>query len=214
MPSTSTRSADLIGPGEYSVVHPAARGLGVALVPLLAAVVFNERPSALGAAGVALVLVGIGALHLFPRPPAGVRRSAAKGTGWAALTGVTIAIYSLVDKAGVARLHPIPYIMLMGLGTTVLLLPVAVARRRALGREWAVNRRAIIAGATMTLTGYLLVFFAFRLSKVGYVVAARELSLVISTFIGALWLGEGRLAPRLLGASVILAGVACVALAR
>lgn len=48
----------------------------------------------------------------------------------------------------------------------------------------------------------------------GYVVAARELSIVFSTIIGSLWLGEGRLGPRLLGAGVILAGVACVALAR
>ncbi|MBI3029841.1 MAG: EamA family transporter, partial [Candidatus Rokubacteria bacterium] len=59
-----------------------------------------------------------------------------------------------------------------------------------------------------------LVLFAYRLSKVGYVVAARELSIVFSAIIGSLWLGEGRLGPRLLGALVILAGVACVALAR
>jgi len=37
---------------------------------------------------------------------------------------------------------------------------------------------------------------------------------VFSAVIGSLWLGEGRLGPPLLGALVILAGVACVALAR
>jgi drug/metabolite transporter (DMT)-like permease len=74
--------------------------------------------------------------------------------------------------------------------------------------------RAILAASTMNLTAYLLVLFAFRLSKVGYVVAAREVSIVFSTVIGSLWLGEGRLGPRLLGAGVILAGVTCVALAR
>jgi len=46
------------------------------------------------------------------------------------------------------------------------------------------------------------------------VVAARERSILFSAFIGSLWLGEGRLAPRLAGASVVLAGVICVALAR
>ena len=35
-----------------------------------------------------------------------------------------------------------------------------------------------------------------------------------AALIGSLWLGEGRLAPRLAGASVVLAGVVCVALAR
>ena len=45
-------------------------------------------------------------------------------------------------------------------------------------------------------------------------VAGRELSVVVSTPIGSLWMKEGRLLPRLAGAAVVLAGVVCVALAR
>ena len=63
-------------------------------------------------------------------------------------------------------------------------------------------------------SGLHLVLFALRLSKTGYVVAARELSIVLSAVIGSLWLREGRLGPRLAGATIVLAGVACVALAR
>jgi len=203
--------------GEFSLVYPIARGLGVALVPLLALPVFDERLSPLGTAGVALVVVGIVGLHLTPRSLSQIRARAGRlgaGTWWAVLTGLLIATYSLVDKAGVASLHPVPYIGLLGLGVSVALLPALRARGEALRREWAVNRRALVVASTMTLTGYLLVLFAYRLSKVGYVVAARELSIVFSAIIGSLWLGEGRLGPRLLGALVILAGVACVALAR
>jgi drug/metabolite transporter (DMT)-like permease len=130
------------------------------------------------------------------------------------VTGLTIAAYSLVDKAGVARLHPMPYIALMGAGLSVVLAPVVLADRPALRREWRRHWRTILVASAMNLTSYLLVLFAFRLSKVGYVVAARELSILFSAFIGSLWLGEGRLAPRLAGASVVLAGVVCVALAR
>jgi len=203
--------------GEFSLVYPIARGLGVALVPILALFVFNERLSPLGTTGVTLVVVGIIGLHLTPGSlkqigARGTRLSA--GTWWAVLTGLLIGTYSLVDKAGVARLHPVPYIGLLGLGVSVALLPAVRARGEALRREWAVNRRALVVASTMTLTGYLLVLFAYRLSKVGYVVAARELSIVFSAIIGSLWFGEGRLGPRLLGALVILAGVACVALAR
>jgi drug/metabolite transporter (DMT)-like permease len=57
------------------------------------------------------------------------------------------------------------------------------------------------------------VLFAFRLANTGYVVAAREASIVLSVLIGWLWLGEGGLRRRLVGAAVVLAGVACVALA-
>ena len=200
--------------GDFSRVYPMARGLGVALVPLIALPVFGERLSWLGSLGVGLVVVGIVWLG---RGPSAARPAAARalgaGTVWAVVTGVTIASYSLVDKAGVARLHPMPYIALMGLGLSVVLSPIVLLDRAALAHEWRRRWRTILVASAMNLTSYLLVLFAFRLSKVGYVVASRELSILFSAFIGSLWLGEGRLAPRLAGASVVLAGVICVALA-
>jgi drug/metabolite transporter (DMT)-like permease len=129
------------------------------------------------------------------------------------LTGLTIAAYALVDKAGVSRLHPVPYIGLMFVGSLLLLLPMAIVRSDRFRREWAANWRAIVAASAMSLTAYLLVLFAFRLSKAGYVVAAREVSIVISVVIGRLWFGEENLAARLGGAALVLAGVVCLALA-
>lgn len=203
--------------GEFSVVYPVARGLGVALVPVLAVGFFNERPSPLGATGIGLVVAGIVSLHLAGRAWAGAAaalRHLGPGTWWAMATGLTTAAYSLVDKAGVARLHPVPYIALMFLGMSLMLLPVVLADPPALGREWAVNWPSILVAAVMMLSAYLLVLFAFQLSKAAYVVAAREVSIVLSALIGSLWFKEGALARRLAGAAVVLAGVACVALAR
>lgn len=201
--------------GDFSRVYPMARGLGVALVPLVALPLFGERLSWLGSLGVGLVVLGIAALGVMPAATtASIARARGAGTAWAVVTGLTIAAYSLVDKAGVARLHPTLYIALMGAGLSAVLAPIALADRPALGREWRRHWRTILVASAMNLTSYLLVLFAFRLSKVGYVVAARELSILFSAFIGSLWLGEGRLAPRLGGAAVVLAGVVCVALAR
>jgi drug/metabolite transporter (DMT)-like permease len=201
--------------GDFSRVYPMARGLGVALVPLMALPIFGERLSWLGSLGIGLVVVGIAWLGRRASPShalAGI--GAGAGTVWALVTGATIASYSLVDKAGVARLHPMAYIALMGLGISVVLSPIALANRRAVATEWRQRWRAILVASAMNLTSYLLVLFAFRLSKVGYVVASRELSILFSAFIGSWWLGEGRLTSRLAGASVVLAGVLCVALAR
>ncbi|HEY7650398.1 MAG TPA: DMT family transporter [Methylomirabilota bacterium] len=203
--------------GEFSVVYPVSRGLGVALVPVLAAVFFDERPSALGAVGVALVVAGIVALQLIsagPRRMGNARRDMAPGVWWALAAGLTIAGYSLVDKGGVARLHPVPYIQLMFLGMSLLLLPVVLADPNPLRREWTANWRTIIPAAVMTMGAYLLVLFAFQLSKAAYVVATREVSIVLSALIGSVWFEEGRLLSRLAGAAVVLAGVVCVALAR
>ncbi len=200
--------------GDFSRVYPIARGLGVALVPVAALMVFGERLSPLGTAGIALVVAGVAGLHLTAPWRGGARPPASgSGTAWALLTGLLIASYSIVDKAGVARLHPLPYIGLMGFGMSALLVPVVLRDRAALAREWRENWQTIVVASAMNLTSYLLVLFAFRLSKVGYVVAARELSIPFSAFIGSLWLGEGPLLPRLAGASIVLAGVVCVALA-
>ena len=198
--------------GAYSLVYPVARGLGVALVPLLALLLFDERLSPIGTLGVALVVTGIAALHLLPARPAGSPRLGA-GLLWPVITGFTIAGYSLVDKAGVARINPIPYIMFMEVGCALLGLPLLWVRPGAVRKELTGWRRIVLAGVMSTLA-YTLVLFAFRMSKTGYVVAARELSIVLSALIGSLWLREGRLAPRLAGAAIVLAGVACIAMAR
>jgi drug/metabolite transporter (DMT)-like permease len=198
----------------YSLVYPVARGLGVALVPVLALLIFDERLSRVGTLGVALVVAGIAALHVLRGRPAGeppVRLG--QGLLWPVLTGLTIATYSLVDKAGVQRINPVPYIMLMEAGCALVGLPLLFLRRDTVRRE-AKNWRTIVLAGLMSTLAYTLVLFAFRVSKTGYVVAARELSIVLSALIGSLLLREGRLAPRLAGAGVVLAGVVCIALAR
>ena len=109
-----------------------------------------------------------------------------------------------------ARLHPFAYIWLMEMGSCALLTPVALAKGALTRREWHANRGTIAAAALMSPTGYLLVLFAFQFSKTGYVVAAREMSIVLSAVIGSVWFKEGGLRRRLAGAVVVLAGVACV----
>lgn len=201
------------GAGDLSLVYPIARGLGVALVPLAALAIFDERLSPLGSLGVVLVAAGIFVLHW--RPGGWARAAlAGSGTGWALATGVLIAAYSLLDKAGVSRISPLAYIWLMEVGSSVLLTPVALAKRDVMRREWRMNRKTIAAVALMSPTAYLLVLFAFQMSKTGYVVAAREMSIVLSAIIGSVWMKEGALGQRLAGAGVVLAGVVCVAYAR
>lgn len=198
--------------GDLSLVYPIARGTGVALAATLALFFFGERLSPMGTLGVALVVLGIFSLHWGPRLSRA--RVLGPGTAWALITGLAIAGYSLVDKAGVGRLHPLLYIGLMEVGASLLLLPAVLARPDLLRREWRTNWRTIVLVAVMSPSGYLLVLFAFQLSKTGYVVAAREISIVFSALIGGLVLREGARGRRLAGAAVVAAGVVCVALAR
>ena len=99
-------------------------------------------------------------------------------------------------------------------GSCLSLLAPVLARRGSLSREWRENRRSVLASAVLSPGAYLLVLFAFQLSKAGYVVAGREVSIVISALMGSLWMKEGALGQRLLGAGVVASGVICVAFAR
>ena len=198
--------------GDFALVYPVARGLGVALSPPLAALLFGERMSWLGASGVALVVVGIVLSGLSARA-SGLASALAKGGGYAVLTGLLIAAYTLVDAAAARRMHPLPYVALSTLGAVIILAPIA-RRRGKLAGEWRANRRTILLASTMNLSGYVLVLLAYRLAKTGYVVATREVSIVLSAFVGSVLLGEGHARARMGAAAVILAGVAMVAMAR
>jgi drug/metabolite transporter (DMT)-like permease len=204
--ATSYRHAD------FSIVYPVARGLGVALTPLLALALFAEWISPLGAAGIALVVVGIG-LSAGRASPDGPARSG-RGVGWAVATGLLIGVYSILDSAGARRVHPVVYLCTLTLGSVMLCAPLVLRRRAALVAEWRHNWRTILLASTMNLSGYVLVLFAYRLSKTGYVVACRELSIAIAPLLGRVLLGETHVATRAAGTAVIVAGVVCVALAR
>ena len=155
------------GSGDFSLVYPIARGLGVALVPLGALIFLDERLSPLGALGVALVslhflalalvavgagIVGINLRHVSAAPSVGETRRRRAGIGWAVVTGLTVCAYSLVDKAGVARLNPLPYLAIMGVGMSLVLFPAVRGRPGALRREWRSNWPAILVASTMNLT--------------------------------------------------------------
>ena len=199
--------------GDFSVVYPMARGMGVALVPMGAYYFFDERLSRLGILGIAFTGLGIFVLH-WRRGAWSEDALLRPGTGWAIATGLCIASYSLVDKVGVSHINPLPYLWAMMLGSCVSLLPAVRARPGSMAREWRENRLAVLLSGVLSPGGYLLVLLAFRLSKAGYVVAGREVSIVISALIGSILLREGRLPQRLLGAAVVAFGVVCVALAR
>ena len=207
--------------GALSLAYPIARGTGVALVPLLALPLVHERISLAGGVGIALVVAGILVMHQEPlralvRQPLGIaagqRSGVNLGTFFALLTGLAICAYSLVDKAGVARVHPVVYGYLLMAGMTLGLSPYILTRRRAgLRREWDENRVPILVVGLLVLGTYLIILTAMRLTAVSYIVALREVSIVIGAVLGVWVLGEGGGRERIPGAVLILAGVLAIA---
>jgi uncharacterized membrane protein len=203
--------------GDLSLVYPLSRGSGPLFVPILAIIFLQEQLSFAGIVGISLVILGIYSIHLksfsvvsFLEPFRALRGSASV---WALCTGGTIAGYSLVDKVGVGLVYPPVYIYLMFVISLLLLSPyVLVTQRDALKLEWLVNKGPVLIDGFLVLFTYLMILFAFRLSKVSYVVAAREVSIVFSAFLGIVWLKEKHASQKIAGAALIALGVVFIGL--
>jgi len=203
--------------GDLSLVYPLSRGSGPLLVPIFAITFLQEHLSLMGGLGIALVVMGIYIIHLnsfnldaMIEPFRAMRGSASI---WALFTGGTIAAYSLVDKVGVDLVYPPVYIYLMFVISLLLLSPyVLIKAREDLKLEWQVNRGPILIDGFLVLFTYLMILFAFQLSKVSYVVAAREVSIVFSALLGIFWLKEAHAPQKGAGSALIALGVVFIGL--
>ena len=188
---------------DMSVAYPIARGAAPALAAAGAVAFFNEPIDVWIACGIALVsggvlLVGLGR---------SVSRSA---IAWATATGVTIAIYTVVDAQGV-RAAPsaqsyIAWIFLMlgggiGVAFAVWRGPRFMLAARS---EW---RAGLFAGA-MSIVTYGLALWAYRLGDTPRLAALRETSIVFATLIAVFVLKERVTAARYAGIGVIALGAA------
>ncbi len=61
---------------------------------------------------------------------------------------------------------------------------------------------------------YLMILFALRMSKVSYVAAVREVSIVLSAYYGIVLLGEKHGKQKLIGAVLITLGVVSIGLSQ
>jgi uncharacterized membrane protein len=207
--------------GDLSVVYPIARS-APAFLPLVAVPLLGDRVTALGVAGIAIVVAGMWAVQL---EAGGGRlpRFSAPGAGFAWLTLAASVGYSLSDKAAMARLAgvawhaPIPravfWYLLLCAGGSLVFGPLAL-RRLPRGALPALARRELrmaLVAAAVGLAGYGLILHAFRVAPVSYVVAVRQSSVVFALGLGAIRLRERPSRVRVLGALATVAGVVLVA---
>lgn len=201
--------------GALSLAYPVARGTGVLLVPVLAVPLFSESPTAPGIAGILAILAGLLAMAVPDKPSALIPLvgNPRKGLMYAVITGLAIAAYSLVDKGGVARVHPMVYVYAIFLIASIGMAPFVLSQRMAaLRNEWHSNRPAVLIGGILPLGTYLIVLLAMRLAAVSYVVPLRETSIVFSTLLGAQVLHEHVSRARLIASGLIAAGVLAIAI--
>ena len=183
---------------DLSLVYPVARGLAPVLALTLVVASGGATPSALGVAGVVAVTGGVLLIR-------GARGSLF-GLAFGAVIAATIAGYTVLDRHGIQHAAALPYLLLVLVGPA-LVYSLAIGRSRLVGAlRPATTALGIAAG-----TAYLFVLLALRLASAPAVAAVRETSVVIATAFAATILGERVGLPRLLGAILVAAGVALLA---
>lgn len=197
--------------GDVSVVYPLARGTGPLLSVVFAIILLGERPGILSLIGAAVVITGVVIIGLAGgRTGSRVHRP---GVLWGLAVGVIIAVYTLWDSNAVINggMPPLGYYWAVVSGA--LLLTPAVLRQRAvvlptITQHWP----TVLVVGVLSPLAYVLILFAVQLESVSIVAPAREVSVVLVSLAGWLWFKEKHPVQRIIGATIVLLGVALLAL--
>ncbi|QGZ63958.1 EamA family transporter [Paraburkholderia acidisoli] len=196
--------------GDFGQIYPIARGLSPLLVFAGAFAFAHEAMRPLAASGVALVSLGIMSLA-FRR---GMRFSG-ESVPYALLTGLFIAVYSVIDGLG-ARLagNALSYIMWVYLLWNVPQFIIVCKLRGGVAQMFASKSnaaRGMIAGL-LALSAYCLVIEAFRYLPIATVSALRELSSIFAVLIGWLFMHEKLTARRMIACALVTCGAVLIRL--
>jgi drug/metabolite transporter (DMT)-like permease len=195
--------------GDLSFAYPLMRGVAPLIVTVLGVLFLGEHPSATTLVGIALISTGIVLIAWFAsgrHPPA--------AAGWALANASIIALYTLVDGAGVrtsgnAASYVCWLIFLEGLPFLAWVYwRRGMGAARYIGSRW----RRGLAGGAASLAAYGIVLWAMTRAPVAVVAALREVSVLFAALIGALVLKEGFGWRRMAGAATVVAGVAALKL--
>ena len=204
--------------GDMSIIYPLVRAIPVAAVALID---WARRGGIRPGAALGMALVAAGCLWLGREQS---RRAGPGGRGGAAalafvlLTAAGTVAYSLLDEyamrfvrgAGGAYLYVYWEFAL----TALFLAPLLALRpeRAYLQGMKSGDWRLVGMVSFLNLLTYGLVVWALQTSKVSYVVAFRQLSIVVGVVLAGAVLGEERLLRRAPAAGAVFAGVLLVGL--
>jgi drug/metabolite transporter (DMT)-like permease len=202
--------------GDMSHAYPLMRGSAPLLVACCNGALFGERLSGGQWLAVCLICGGVLAMLLATRAPSAQRaREQRRTTLFALATACVIALYTIVDGAGVRRSGaPAAYTMWIFLLTgTAVCAWAARGRTRALAALARARPLLLPVGGASTLGSYGIALWAMTLAPVAAIAALRETSILFATAIAALFLRERVGRWRLLAAGLIACGAAAMRLA-
>jgi drug/metabolite transporter (DMT)-like permease len=198
--------------GEMGQVYPLARGSAPLVTASLSPLIVGEMVSRVAFGGIAMLAAGVILLSL--RGGRELARIDARAVGFALLTAATICAYSLVDGigarlAGTANAYSVA--LFVGIGPVMfgyVLVRGGLKTVGAMRQHWAMG----LVGGALQFGSYGIAIWAMTLAPIALVAALRETSVLFGAVIAVVVLKEPLRLPRLVAASVIVAGLVLIRL--
>ncbi|SLH29510.1 integral membrane protein [Mycobacteroides abscessus subsp. abscessus] len=158
-----------------------------------------------------MIIIGIIVVAGVPRHS---DRRAVPAVYWGAATGAAIAAYTLWDSYAVTTLHlnPVAFFTSTFLLQGLMLTPGALRLRGKIAGTIASNAAPILIVAVFTPLAYILVLIAMQSAPLALVAPLRESSIVIGSLLARWLFHEDHLWRRIIGGSIVLAGIATISL--
>ena len=177
--------------------------------------VLGERVPTLGIAGVVLVGMGAYAMHIKDIRHGGLLAPVRalwreSGSRWMLVVAAIYGLNAAVGKKILLETGPVFFGVLYLFLLTAGLLPALVIAGKPLGPLFLGWRKLAPLGLIVGLAA-LAQFGAYALAPVAYAIAVKRTSLLFGVLAGRLLFGEKRFAERLMGAALMVAGVAFIA---
>lgn len=197
--------------GDLSVAYPLARGSAPLFITLWATLLLREQLTTLGLMGILLIAGGLYLINARSwrdlwEP---LRHLGNPVSRWALFTGLCISVYSIIDKVGTEYVPPFTYIYLVLLVTFLAFTYYILVsgKKASIAAEWRANKVGILVAGVADLLTYYLVLLAMQISYVSYGGSVREMSVMLSAFLGSTLLREGYGRIRVFASVLVFLGI-------
>ena len=206
--------------GDLSLVYPIMRS-SPALVLLLSVTLIGEKVSLPGSLGIMLVAFGVYTINMEKISVSELYRpimtvGSDRATQFALMTLISVAAYSVIDKIAVLQMNAVIFAYLYPWFSLLLytFYILRVKHKGQLRKEWAVDKKIILACGFLSIFGYFLILLAFTIERVSYIVGLRQLSIVFAVFLGGQVLKEKNRMIRFSASLIIFFGAFLIAIAK
>ncbi len=197
--------------GDLSLTYPLAQ-TSMIYVPLWGVWILGENLSAVGAAGILLIMSGAFAIQLqqfsFSEVLRPFRNLGHPAVQAALIAGFIYSVGAVLDKFGVTVYPPFyfTYILVMFMSLFMTLNLLRPRYRGRILREWRRNRSLVLLSGPVVTGSFLTFRLGLNLAPVSYAVPVRQVSILLGVFIGVLFLRETHGRIRFTAAALILVG--------